>query len=85
MEYDRTFNIIIADTFAKRSSNINSLGCERMSNEAVLDKMIKKNKKQEIARIIKTLHEKWAMKNGYRNNDRLNSKNTIGFKNGAER
>jgi len=44
-----------------------------------------KDKKQEIARIIKTLHEKWAMKNGYRNNDRLNSKNTIGFKNGAER
>ena len=61
-----------------------------MSNETVLEKMKinhinEKDKKQEIARIIKTLHEKWAMKNGYRNNDRLNSKNTIGFKNGAER
>jgi hypothetical protein len=56
-----------------------------MSTEAVLEKMIKKKNKKQIARIIKTLHEKWAMKNGYRNNDRLNSKNTIGFKNGAER
>ena len=55
-----------------------------MSNETVLEKMIKKNKKQESS-TIKKLHEKWAMKNGYRNNDRLNSKNTIGFKNGAER
>jgi len=44
-----------------------------------------KDKKQEISRIIKTLHEKWAVKNGYKNNDRLNSQNTIGFKNGAER
>jgi len=35
--------------------------------------------------LIKKLHEQWAIKNGYRNNDRLNSKNTIGFKNGAER
>ena len=30
-------------------------------------------------------HEEWAIKNGYRENDRLNSKNTISFKNGAER
>ena len=69
---------------AKRSSNINSVSCKRMSNETILDKMIKKNKKQESP-IIKKLHEKWAVKNGYRNNDRLNSQNTIGFKNGAER
>ena len=55
-----------------------------MSNEAILEKMKKKNKKQESP-TIKKLHEKWAMKNGYRNNDRLNSKNTIGFKNGAEK
>jgi len=47
-------------------------------------KMAPKNKKQESP-IIKKLHEKWAIKNGYINNDRLNSKNTIGFKNGAER
>ena len=60
------------------------LGCKRMSNETVLDKMIKKNKKQESP-TIKKLHEKWAMKNGYRNNDRLNSKNTISFKDGVER
>ena len=61
-----------------------------MSNETVLEKMKinhinKKDEKQEISRIIKTLHEKWAVKNGYRNNDRLNSQNTIGFKNGAEK
>ena len=82
--YDRTLNIISTDTFSKRSSNINSHGCKGMSDETVLDKMIKKNKKQESP-TIKKLHEKWAMKNGYRNNDRLNSQNTIGFKNGAER
>ena len=75
---------------AKRSSNINGRGCERMSNETILEKMKKnhlneEDKKQEISRIIKTLHEKWAIKNGYINNDRLNSQNTIGFKNGAER
>ena len=60
-----------------------------MSNETVLEKMKinyinEKDKKQESP-TIKKLHEKWAIKNGYRNNDRLNSKNTIGFKNGAER
>ena len=35
--------------------------------------------------IIYKHHEKWAQKNGYRNNDGLNSQNTIGFKDGAER
>ena len=34
---------------------------------------------------IKRFHEEWAIKNGYRENDRLNTKNTIGFKNGADR
>ena len=43
------------------------------------------DKKQEKSKIIEALHEKWAVKNGYRNNDRLNSQNTIGFKNGAEK
>tara|TARA_R110000765_G_scaffold397410_1_gene491576 strand:+ start:808 stop:993 length:186 start_codon:yes stop_codon:yes gene_type:complete len=61
-----------------------------MSNETVLDKMKKnyikeEDKKQQVSRIIKTLHDKWAIKNGYINNERLNSQNTIGFKNGAER
>jgi hypothetical protein len=71
---------------AKRSSDINSHGCEGMSDEAVLEKMIKKkNKKQKGSSTIKTFHEKWAVKNGYRNNDRLNSQNTISFKNGAEK
>ena len=61
-----------------------------MSNEAILEKMKKnyikeEDKKQQVSRIIKTLHDKWAMKNGYINNDRLNSQNTIGFKDGAER
>ena len=44
-----------------------------------------KDKKIKESPTIKKLHEKWAMKNGYRNNDRLNSKNNICFKNGAER
>ena len=61
-----------------------------MSNETVLEKMKKnyidkEDKKQQVSRIIKTLHDKWAIKNGYINNERLNSQNTIGFKNGAER
>jgi len=61
-----------------------------MSNEAVLEKMKKnhlneEDKKPKESPTIKMLHDKWAVKNGYRNNDRLNSKNTIGFKNGAER
>ena len=61
-----------------------------MSNEAILEKMKKnyikeEDKKQQVSRIIKTLHDKWAIKNGYINNERLNSQNTIGFKNGAER
>ena len=30
-------------------------------------------------------HEAWAKENGYRDNDTLNSKNTISFKDGAER
>ena len=45
----------------------------------------RKHKKQKEFTAIKTLHEKWAIKNGYRNNDRLNSQNTTSFKNGAER
>tara|TARA_R110002110_G_scaffold65007_2_gene179596 strand:+ start:969 stop:1268 length:300 start_codon:yes stop_codon:yes gene_type:complete len=30
-------------------------------------------------------HEEWAKKNGYRDNDALNTKNTVGFKDSAER
>ena len=30
-------------------------------------------------------HEEWARENGYRDNDALNTKNTVGFKDGAER
>ena len=48
-----------------------------MSNKTVLEKMKSK--------IILNLHEEWAVKNGYRNNDILNSKNTTRFKDGAER
>jgi hypothetical protein len=39
----------------------------------------------EESKTIKELHEEWAIKNGYRENDRLNSKNTLSFKDGAER
>ena len=68
------------------STDPNLYGCERMFNETVLDKMIKRNnKKPKESPTIKTLHEKWAMKNGYRTNDRLNSQNTARFKNGAQR
>tara|TARA_R110000765_G_scaffold182863_1_gene288820 strand:+ start:646 stop:867 length:222 start_codon:yes stop_codon:yes gene_type:complete len=28
-------------------------------------------------------HEQWAQDNGYRENDKLNSKNTLGFKDGS--
>jgi hypothetical protein len=70
---------------AKRLSNINCSSCQGMYDETVLDKMTKKNKKQKGSLTIKTLHEKWAVKNGYINNDRLNSQNTVGFKNGAKR
>ena len=35
--------------------------------------------------LIYKYHEEWAKENGYRENDELNSKNTIGFKDGAER
>ena len=34
---------------------------------------------------IKRLHEEWAIKNGYPDNEKLNIKNTTCFKNGAER
>jgi len=57
-----------------------------MYEKAVLENMKKrKHEKKKEFTAIKTLHEKWAIRNGYRNNDRLNSKNTISFKNGAER
>jgi len=34
---------------------------------------------------IKRLHEEWAIKNGYPDNEKLNIKNTTCFKDGAER
>ena len=75
--YDRTHNINGTPPLAKRSSNINTPGRKRMSDKTVLEKMKPK--------IILHLHEKWAQENGYRNNDKLNSKNTTCFKDGAER
>jgi len=77
MTYDRTFNIISTDTMAKRSSNTNTHSRKRMSNKTVLEKM--------NSTTIKELHEEWAVKNGYQENDILNSKNSIIFKDGAER
>ena len=57
-----------------------------MYEKTILENMKKRNnKKQKGSPLIKTLHEKWVIKNGYRNNDRLNSKNTPGFKDGTER
>ena len=76
--YDRTHNLVSSSSLAKRSSNINTPGRKRMSNKTVLEKMKTK------AKIYKH-HEEWAKENGYRENDELNSKNTIGFKDGAER
>ena len=69
---------------AQRLSNINSSSCQGMYGEAVLEKMIKKkNKKPRGSRTTRTLHEKWAVKNGYRNNGKLNSQNTVSFKDGT--
>ena len=34
---------------------------------------------------VPVLHEQGAIKNGYRDNDTLNSKNTLGFEDGAKR
>jgi hypothetical protein len=75
--YDRTHNINGTHALAKRTSNINTSGRKRMSNETILEKM--------KSRIILNLHEEWARKNGYIENDRLNSQNTTRFKDGAER
>jgi len=75
--YDRTHNINGTPPLAKRASNINTHGRKRMSSETVLEKM--------NVRLIEKLHEEWALKNGYQENDILNSKNTISFKDGAER
>ena len=76
--YDRTLNITSTATMAKRSSDINTHGRKRMPDKTVLEKMKTKAK-------IYKYHEEWAKENGYRDNDELNSKNTIGFKDGAER
>ena len=76
--YDRTLNILSTTPLAKRTSDINRSGHKRMSNKAVLEKMKTKSK-------IYKYHEEWAKENGYRENDELNSKNTVSFKDGAER
>ena len=75
--YDRTHNLVNTKPLAKGTSNINTSSRKRMSNKTVLEKMKSK--------IILNLHEEWAVKNGYRNNDILNSKNTTRFKDGAKR
>ena len=41
--------------------------------------------KPKEAKTIKELHRDWAIKNGYEENDTLNSKNSTCFKDGAER
>jgi len=64
--YDRTLNITGTNAMAKRSSNINTPGCKRMSTKTVLEKMKTQSKI-------------------YKYNDELNSKNTVSFKDGAER
>ena len=75
--YDRTLNITGTATMAHRSSNINKHGHKRMSHKTVLERMKSKT--------IKELHDEWAIKNGYHENATLNSKNSISFKDGAER
>ena len=76
--YDRTLNITGNATMAHRSSDTSTHGRKRMPDKTVLEKMKTKAK-------IYKYHEEWAKENGYRDNDELNSKNTIGFKDGAER
>ena len=48
-----------------------------MSHKTVLERMKSKT--------IEEIHDEWAIKNGYHENDTLNSKNSISFKDGAER
>ena len=76
--YDRTLNITGNAAMAHRSSDTSTHGRKRMSDKTVLEKMKTKAK-------IYKYHEEWAKENGYRENDELNSKNTTGFKDGAER
>ena len=76
--YDRTHNLTNTPSMAKRTSDINTRSRKRMSSKTVLDKMKTKP-------TIYKHHEEWARKNGYRDNDILNSKNTLSFKDGAER
>ena len=75
--YDRTLNILSTDTLAKRSSHTNTPGRKRMSHKTVLERMKSKT--------IEEIHDEWAIKNGYHENDTLNSKNSISFKDGADR
>jgi len=75
--YDRPHNINDTPPLAKRSSNINNSGRKRMSHKTVLERMKSKT--------IEEIHDEWAIKNGYHENDTLNSKNSISFKDGAER
>jgi len=37
------------------------------------------------SKTIKELHEEWAIKNGYQENETLNFQNTTRFKDGAEK
>ena len=75
--YDRTHNLVSPSPLAKRSSHTNTHGRKRMSYKTVLERMKSKT--------IEEIHDEWAIKNGYHENDTLNSKNSISFKNGAER
>ena len=43
--------------------------------------MRKYNKRNK--QITYSIHEQWAKENGYRDNDQLNSKNTVSFKDGT--
>ena len=75
--YDRTHNINGTPPLAERSSNLNTPGRKRMSHKTVLERMKSKT--------IEEIHDEWAIKNGYHENDTLNSKNSISFKDGTER
>ena len=58
----------------------------KVSTENILDpQYIAKFCNNKEDKTIKIIHEQWAIKNGYRDNDTLNIKNTLGFENGAKR
>ena len=59
----------------------------KIKKEPSVSELLQKGMKKQIedSTIAEDIHEEWAIKNSYRENEKLNSKNTTGFKDGAQR